>query len=404
MQSLHSFSERDSVFLYATQLEGVENMRKQHKRRIIRRSITLFIVGILIFMGAMLLKQHQQVKDNHDMTPTLQKDKQQALQASKKYQDTGIKTVEPTSSQGKGYDEQLKKGGYSGTALIVKNNQIILHKGYGTSRDNVPNSVTTTYPLASITKNVTSIMLLKQMKLHNLTKDTKLSTFYPQIPNADNITLQDLWLMQSGLSNEKFSGKKMSQKEYVDDVVKRVKANAPMHHWTYNATNFIIISGILQKLSNQSYDELLESQIQPEYHFENVKQFAEAEMRPVGHKKDGKPINFNKQRFDREVGTGDVFGTAWTTYKFLKNEDNGSVVPAADYKMLTQTLNGASYAGGLYHTDGGAVIGAHGMMQGFESTVYMTKDGKDAVLLFSNVNNQALNKVKAQELFNDIRK
>ncbi|WP_057786764.1 serine hydrolase domain-containing protein [Weissella minor] len=379
-------------------------MRKQHKRRIIRRSVTLFIVGVLVFMGAMLLRQHQQVKDNHDMTPTQQKNKQQALQDSKKHQDTGIKTVEPTSSQSRSYDEQLKKVGYSGTALIVQNNQIILHKGYGKSRDSISNSVTTTYPLASITKNVTSIMLLKQMKLHDLSKDTKLSTFYPQIPNADNITLQDLWLMQSGLSNEKFSGKKMSQKEYVDDVVKRVKASEPMYHWTYNATNFIIISGILQKLTNQSYDDLLESQIQPEYRFENVKQFSENDMRPQGHDKEGNPINFNKQRFDREVGTGDVFGTAWTTYKFLKNENNGSVVPSADYKMLTQTLNGASYAGGLYHSEGGTVIGGHGMMQGFESTVYMTKDGKDAVLLFSNANNPDVNKVKARELFKDIRK
>lgn len=404
MQSLHSFSERDSVFLYATQLEGVEHMHKQHKRRIIRRSMTLFIVGILLFMGGLLFEQHQQVKDNHDMTPTKQKNKQQALQASKKPQDMGIKTVEPISSQGKKYDEQLKAVGYSGTALIVQNNQIILHKGYGNSRDNVPNSVTTTYPLASITKNVTSIMLLKQMKLHDLTKDTKLSKFYPQIPNADNITLQDLWLMQSGLSNEKLSNKQMSQKGYVDNVVKRVKASEPMYHWTYNATNFIIISGILQKITNQSYDELLESQIQPEYHFENVKQFSENEMRPVGHNKQGKPTNFNKQKYDREVGTGNVFATAWTTYKFLKNENNGSVVPKADYKMLSQTLNGSRYSGGLYHNDGGAVIGGHGMMQGFESTVYMTKDGKDAVVLFSNVNNPAINKANALQIFGDMTK
>src|SRR5215204_851554 len=65
-----------------------------------------------------------------------------------------------------------------------------------TGRERVPDDP---FRIASITKTFTATAILQLVDKGRLSKSDKLSTWYPDFPNADKITVDDLLRMRSGI-------------------------------------------------------------------------------------------------------------------------------------------------------------------------------------------------------------
>ena len=86
----------------------------------------------------------------------------------------------------------------------------------------------TMYRIGSISKTFTSTIILKLIEEGKLSLDTKLSTFYPELPNAEEITIKYLLNHHSGLfnfTNEENYTSWMQIAKSKEELLKIIKVN-----------------------------------------------------------------------------------------------------------------------------------------------------------------------------------
>src|SRR4030088_1290660 len=102
----------------------------------------------------------------------------------------------------KNYTQQLEKymeaetsvRGFSGAVLVMKQNKVVLEKGYGYAdmEWNVPNTPKAKFRIGSITKQFTAASILQLIEQGKLRLDDKLSKFIPDFPHGDSVTIHML--------------------------------------------------------------------------------------------------------------------------------------------------------------------------------------------------------------------
>ncbi len=137
-----------------------------------------------------------------------------------------------------------------------------------------PASNDSLFVLNSAAKTVVASMVMQEVQDGHLSLDTRLSRFYPWLPNARQITVRMLLNMTSGLPDYLYNPR-----------VDRVIDHRPRHHWTvrqiltglggglgtpeflpgrafqYSDTNYIALGGILEHITHSSIEHDFEELI-----------------------------------------------------------------------------------------------------------------------------------------------
>src|SRR5580765_1937367 len=92
---------------------------------------------------------------------------------------------------------------FNGVALVAKEGQVIFHKAYGwrNFETHSYNDTATIFPILSITKSFTAMVILKLQELKKLSVTDKLTKYLPNFPNANKITVEQLITHTSGIYN-----------------------------------------------------------------------------------------------------------------------------------------------------------------------------------------------------------
>ena len=121
----------------------------------------------------------------------------------------------------------------------------------------------TRFILASATKTVTATMIMQQVQAGRLSLQTRLAAFYPQLPNAGQITLRMLLNHTSGLADY-----------FKNPRINSIINNQPRHRWKrqevisgigrpqfrpgarylYTNTNYVVLGGILERVTGRSIE------------------------------------------------------------------------------------------------------------------------------------------------------
>jgi CubicO group peptidase (beta-lactamase class C family) len=88
-----------------------------------------------------------------------------------------------------------------GSLAILKNGKVVYERAIGWSRPGVAATPQTRYRIGSITKTFTSVLVFQQVEAGRLSLQTRLSKFYPRLPNAGSITIGQLLQHRSGIMN-----------------------------------------------------------------------------------------------------------------------------------------------------------------------------------------------------------
>jgi D-alanyl-D-alanine carboxypeptidase len=158
------------------------------------------------------------------------------------------------------------------TAAVVRDGQVVWQGGSGTRRRGARLRVTAGTPsiLASSTKTVVATMIMQLVQDGQLSLEQPLSDFYPALPNAGAITLRMLLNHTSGLADYD-----------ADPRISNLMDNAPRHAWTrdevlagvhapqfppgsryrYTNTNYVVLAGILEKVTGQSIEQRFQERI-----------------------------------------------------------------------------------------------------------------------------------------------
>lgn len=90
---------------------------------------------------------------------------------------------------------------FNGTALVARNGTVLLKKGFGwrNVKTKTPNDTTSIYQLGSITKTFTGAVILQLQEEQKLSLTDKLTKYFPDYPQGNQITLEQLFLHTSGI-------------------------------------------------------------------------------------------------------------------------------------------------------------------------------------------------------------
>lgn len=169
------------------------------------------------------------------------------------------------------FDLIEKNGRGMGSISLFKDGKEIYNRAYGYSNveAKLQNNATTKFRIGSISKTFTAVIIMKLIEEGKLSLDTKLNTFYPELENADKITIQNLLQHRSGIYNltnaadyeTEWSTKYFSKEALLKKIASVKNVFAPDEKSEYSNSNYILLTFIAEDITKKSYGDLLQEMI-----------------------------------------------------------------------------------------------------------------------------------------------
>ena len=164
----------------------------------------------------------------------------------------------------------LETGYFMGSVLVGCAGEILVSKGYGLANleHGMANTPQTKFRLASVTKQFTAAAILKLQEQNLLDVNNSLSTYLPDYPHGQQITVHQLLNHTAGLPNytsfDDFeTNKRIGMK--LDDLIAWFSARplefTPGEHYSYSNSGYVVLTKIIETVSNQSYADYLQQYI-----------------------------------------------------------------------------------------------------------------------------------------------
>jgi len=161
-------------------------------------------------------------------------------------------------------------GLFSGVVVVSKDNSVVYQEAFGLADRalNVPNTARSKFHIASLTKPITAVGVLRLVEQGKLRLDDHLSTFVPDFPGGDKITVEKLLTHYSGLGDASAAADYNEWSRFPQTtalLVERAKKTSPESkpgtHYFYSNSNYHILAFIIEKQSGQSYGDFLAKEI-----------------------------------------------------------------------------------------------------------------------------------------------
>lgn len=157
------------------------------------------------------------------------------------------------------------------TVLVAKNGEVIYQKAVGMANLElqVPMQIDNVLEIGSITKQFTAVAILMLMEEGKLGLDDEISIHLPDYPVGDqHITIRHLLTHTSGIHSytsmpswQALWRKDLSVAELIDVFKDEPLDFNPGESWVYSNSGYILLGAIIEKASEQSYQEFIEQRI-----------------------------------------------------------------------------------------------------------------------------------------------
>ncbi|AZA79875.1 class A beta-lactamase-related serine hydrolase [Chryseobacterium sp. G0186] len=245
-----------------------------------------------------------------------------------------------------------------GSISIFQNGSEIYQKDFGQQLlSNVSYDKNTGYQIGSISKLITAVMLLQLVEKGKLNLNDPLSKFYPEIPNAKKITIQNMLNHTSGLGdyvgksieNNWLFGKPVGDKAIIEVIKKDGVSFKPGEKMSYSNSAYFLLSRILEKIYNQPYNEILKENILEKVkmphtfsvldHPKNIFKSYELE--------DKKWVEVKDFDFHNCIGLGDITSTPEDLNNFINALFKGQLIQKETLDMMISNKNGKLFGLGI---------------------------------------------------------
>ncbi|MCL9685082.1 serine hydrolase domain-containing protein [Legionella maioricensis] len=142
----------------------------------------------------------------------------------------------------------------------------------GESMTAVPATTDMHFRIGGVTETILTTILMQMVEQKKISLDDKVARWYPNLPNANRVTLKMLANCTSGYSdyvyNKKFINevtnhpfKQWSDQSLLDYAMIQAPLFQPGMNQAYSHTDYVILSSILSKVSNKPLHELFQSSV-----------------------------------------------------------------------------------------------------------------------------------------------
>ena len=305
-----------------------------------------------------------------------------------------------------------------GSALVIKNGTTQqISYGYGWYGKRIGNGNSKiVYPICSLQKVITGAMIVQLINESHRTKQhisqyTKISRWYPNLVNANKITIGNLLTHTSGIratGTEINRGKNYSEADAIQWAINNANSSpfADVGTYYYNNTNYVLLAGIIRAVTGKSYEENFKERIVNKLGLSNTylyQNIPKSKTDPISYYSDGSK-NYTKASYVKRSlasqipGAGNLFSIPREYYKIQLGLSNGQILSNSDFHYLTHLKTKVTnYSGGLYLKNNDTLKMAYGNLAGthFGNWFQMTTDNKNGLILFLNQTNNSEASVKA---------
>lgn len=159
------------------------------------------------------------------------------------------------------YLESGTKQGFSGAITVIKNDKVVINKGYGLANKNtqLENNPNTIFDIGSNAKQFTATAILKLVEMGKITVNDSLSTFFENLPiDKQDITIHQLLTHTSGFTEtigNDFDD--ITSKQFFDTVFASKLLFNPGEQFEYSNIGYSILGRIIELASGLEYEAFL---------------------------------------------------------------------------------------------------------------------------------------------------
>lgn len=160
--------------------------------------------------------------------------------------------------------ETYEKG--MGCISIFQEGKEIYQRAYGYSdvETEIKNSTNTKFRIGSVSKTFTATIVMKLVEEGKLSLVSKLSDYYPQIPNSGNITIEHLLWHRSGICNftdmdgyTEWNTQKQTKEELLNRIISGGVSFNPDEKFAYSNSNYVLLTCIVEDITGKNFSDLL---------------------------------------------------------------------------------------------------------------------------------------------------
>lgn len=283
----------------------------------------------------------------------------------------------------------FKESHLSGSVALVKNGKIIDTSSYGFSdkEQNVKNTDNELYPIASLQKNMTGVIIGQLIREDKLTYDTTINTFYPDLEFADTITIRDLLNHTSGYGMPETATDSVlkTEKEQLENIFDSLYYHGS-HEFYYSNGNYSLLAGIISQIENKSYKESLKTRIfkplklEHTFLWDDLPKEATIPNEYLFYNDEDyntENLQYSEELMSTLLGAGNVYSTVSDLSRFEMSLNNGTLLTEDEFNEL---FNYSLQQEVMFSGN----ISADGVMGGYRSYVYGDLSEQNFIVFLAN--------------------
>ncbi|MBZ4028219.1 beta-lactamase family protein [Lactobacillus johnsonii] len=299
--------------------------------------------------------------------------------------------------------------------MAIKNNKVILNEstGYANISKKEHNTPKTAFFINSVNKVFTGALVMKQVEQKKLKLNDKLSKFYPQVPHANQITIGQLLTMEAGLQGKDESSYgtpvfKNNQAGIKYDIKHNIVFNKKQYNQRfYSSSNYILLSGILEKVTHHSYESLVKETYikklglsETEFYWDIPKN--KRIKVAVSYTKNSQgylvPHSVAVDKVHGDLGAGSLVMSNKDLYRATSAILNGEIIKPSSIQTVYAPSAPAKYNAGFYNFPD--FHSSNGSGDGYTTYYRISNDTRDVLVVQSNY--PVKDYFKVREICNDL--
>ena len=290
----------------------------------------------------------------------------------------------------------LVPGRFMGTVLVARGDEILLSRGYGLANLEwqLPNTPSTKFQLASITKQFTAASILLLEEQGKLNVDDRVKKYLPDAPAAwEKITIFNLLTHTAGIPDASDPYSLAQSPMPTQALVARFRDKPldfePGASWNYSSAGYVLLGYLIEQVSGQSYERFVQQNI-----------FTPLSMKDSGYGShqaviarraasyasapDG-PLNATFLEFANTQGAGALYSTTEDMLRWIQALFGGKLLSAASLRKMTAPFKNDYAFGVVVHTVNGRKRIDHDGISSFRTFAGYYPDSKVTVIVLANL-------------------
>lgn len=281
---------------------------------------------------------------------------------------------------------------FMGSVLVARDGKAVFSQSYGMAdlEWSVPNSPTTRFNIASMTKQFTAASILLLEDRGKLKTDDLVKKYLPDAPASwDKITIYHLLTHTSGIADDaaKYEPGPPEKLVFTDKPLNF----QPGEQWAYTNLGYIVLGYLLERTTGQTYEEFVQENIFKPLGMNDsgLMSFVKVIPRRATGYWPGSNGLENAERPDARIGfsAGSLYSTTDDLLRWEEGLFGGRLLSPASLRKMTTPFK-SDYACGLHvsRVNGRLMLEHDGNNIGFNADMAYYPEERLAVIVLANLN------------------